>query len=547
MRVLLLILMATVGLTACGGSGSAPASSAAPSTSPSSPAPAPTALTRTKAEAAGIHCAEGGTRVDVGSDNDGNGVLSDGEVSSTLYVCNAPGSDGANGSDGQSSLVRLQAEPVSANCPQGGTKVLAGKDSNGNGVLEDSEVSSSAYVCSAAPTDNRWVELTGGTTQAQSNTGYLANSSTPVVITLPTSPAVGDWVKVTGVGAGGWAIAQNAGQSINARGLPGGMALEWTAHGPVGAWVGLAASSDGMRIVAVSTSGELYTSTDGAATWVLRLGGQTWSSVASSSDGMKLLAASNGGALYLSSDGGQTWSNDGSARAWTAVASSADGMQLVATAYLGQIWTSTDGGVSWTARESNRAWRAVTSSSDGGVLAAGTNGAQLYVSTDHGLTWTARASSQFWWSLSASADGKILYGSTDTGALWVSKDYGTTWASQAGNRDWRGIATSADGRFTVAATAGGQLYDSIDQGVTWRATANAGSWSSVAISADGLTVFAAQSGGTLHTGLRRTATTVGGAGSISGGPQDALQLQYVGAGVFMPISYVAAGLQFIVR
>ena len=185
--------------------------------------------------------------------------------------------------------------------------------------------------------------------------------------------------------------------------------------------------------------------------------------------------------------------------------------------------------------------------SDGAVLAAGTNGAQLYVSTDHGLTWTARASGQYWWSLSASADGKMIYGSTDTGTLWVSKDYGTTWESQAGNRDWRGIATSADGRFTVAATAGGQLYDSIDQGLTWRATANGALWSSVAISADGLTVFAGQSGGTLSTGRRRTSTTVGSAGSISGGPQDALQLQYVGAGVFMPISYVAAGLQFIVR
>lgn len=538
MQNLFPLLVTTLVLTACGGSGSAPANAPAPS------ATAPTALTRTKAEAAGTHCAEGGARVDVGSDNDGNGVLSDGEVTSTLYVCNAPGSNGANG---QTSLVRMLVEPVGTNCPQGGTKVLAGKDGNGNGALEDSEVSSFAYVCSAAPADNRWVELTGGSTQAQSNTGYLANSATLVVITLPTAPAVGDWVKVTGVGSGGWTIAQNAGQSINARGLPGGMALEWAAHGPVGAWASLAASSDGLRIVAASASGELYTSTDGGANWVLRLGGQTWSSVASSSDGMKLVAASNGGALYLSSDGGQTWSNDGSARAWTAVASSADGMQLVAAEYLGRLWTSTDGGGSWTARESNRAWRAVTSSSDGGVLAAGTNGAQLYVSTDHGITWTARASGQYWWSLSASADGKFLYGSTDTGALWVSKDSGTTWESQAGSRDWRGIATSADGRFTVAATSGGQLYDSMDQGLTWRATASGGLWSSVAISADGLTVFAAQSGGAIHTGSRRTSTTVGGAGSISGGPQDALQLQYVGGGVFMPIGYVTAGLQFIVR
>ena len=542
MRVLLPILLATLGLSACGGSGSGPASAVAPSTSPSTSASS--ALTRTKAEAAGIHCAEGGTGVDVGSDIDGNGVLSDGEVTSTLYVCNAPGS---NGADGQGSLVRMQAEPAGANCPQGGTKVLARKGRNENGGLEDPEVTSSAYVCSPAPSDNRWIELTGGTTQAQSNTGYLANASTPVVISLPTSPALGDWVKVTGVGAGGWTIAQNPGQRINTRGLPGGMALEWTARGPVGNWVGLASSSDGARIVAASSSGELYTSSDGGATWVKRLVGQAWSSVASSSDGLRLLAASNGGALYLSSDGGVTWSDDGSARAWTSVASSADGSHLVATAYLGQIWISTDGGGSWTARASNLAWRAVTSSSDGGVLAAGTNGAQLYVSTDRGLTWTARASAQYWWSLSASADGKILYGSTDTGALWVSKDYATRWKSQPATRAWPGIATSADGRFAVAATDGGQLYDSTDQGLTWRATADGGSWRSVAISADGLAVIAARSGDTLHAGLRRTSTTVGVDGSMCGGSQDALELEYVGGGIFMPINYVSAGLQFGIR
>ena len=42
-------------------------------------------------------------------------------------------------------------------------------------------------------------------------------------------------------------------------------------------------------------------------------------------------------------------------------------------------------------------------------------------------------------------------------------------------------------------------------------------------------------------------TTVGTAGSISGGQQDALELQYVGGGVFMPVGYVLANVAFVIR
>ena len=58
-----------------------------------------------------------------------------------------------------------------------------------------------------------WQNVTGTSQQAQPNTGYLANNAAQVTITLPASPNLGDIVRVSGVGAGGWQIVQNVGGS----------------------------------------------------------------------------------------------------------------------------------------------------------------------------------------------------------------------------------------------------------------------------------------------------------------------------------------------
>lgn len=510
-----------------------------------------TPLVRMRAEAAGATCPQGGVRVLAGHDLNGNGVLEDAEAASSGVLCDGtPGATGASGSTGpagRDSLIAFAVEAPGAPCAYGGQRVLSGLDLDGNGLLDAGEVTSTVYLCSAPPADTRWVTVTGASAQAVANTGYLASSPSPVVITLPAAPTVGDWIKVTGVGSGGWTIAQNAGQRISTRGLPGGMDVTWTAQAQVGDWTGVTASADATRLAAVTAAGQLYTSADAGLSWTLRLTGQPWSGVASSADGQRLLAAVNGGALHVSTDGGLNWTNDGSARAWSAVASSADGLRLVATAYLGRIWTSADGGLSWTARESSRAWRTVASSADGRVLVAGTNGDQLYVSTDHGATWTARATGQYWWSTAASADGQRLYATVDTGAIWTSMDSGTTWQSQTPARNWRGIATSADGRYVVAATSGGPLYESVDHGNSWQPSGASANWTAVASSADGLSLVAGATGAAIQTGSRRSTTTPGITGAISGGQEDALQLQYVGGGLFMPIGYVAANLSFTVR
>jgi hypothetical protein len=42
------------------------------------------------------------------------------------------------------------------------------------------------------------------------NKGYITNSVSLITVTLPTTAAVGSVVRVSGMGAGGWKIAQNA-------------------------------------------------------------------------------------------------------------------------------------------------------------------------------------------------------------------------------------------------------------------------------------------------------------------------------------------------
>jgi hypothetical protein len=59
-----------------------------------------------------------------------------------------------------------------------------------------------------------------GTTQsAEVDKGYLTMDSGQVVVTLPSTAAVGKAIGVTGYGTGGWKIAQNASQSVKYLGL----------------------------------------------------------------------------------------------------------------------------------------------------------------------------------------------------------------------------------------------------------------------------------------------------------------------------------------
>jgi len=104
------------------------------------------ALASTTAEPAGPNCANGGTKLEVGLDSNGNGLLDPAEVNqaATTYLCHGTGSN---------ALVRTTPEPPGPNCPVGGVKIETGVDANGNNFLDPSEVNLAAttYACAVAP------------------------------------------------------------------------------------------------------------------------------------------------------------------------------------------------------------------------------------------------------------------------------------------------------------------------------------------------------------------------------------------------------------
>lgn len=104
------------------------------------------ALIKSSVEPPGSHCASGGTKLEAGLDVNGDGVLDTSEidVGATSYVC-----DGT----GRNSLVVTSPEPAGTHCAFGGTKIETGLDADGNGTLEASEINAAAtsYVCNVAP------------------------------------------------------------------------------------------------------------------------------------------------------------------------------------------------------------------------------------------------------------------------------------------------------------------------------------------------------------------------------------------------------------
>ena len=139
-------------------------------------------------EPAGENCAAGGKKVESRFDENGNGEFEESEIT-VKYICNGEspkgsqgeqgsqgisgidGKDGANGAkgergeqgeqgetgiagetgengaDGYDSLISVVDEPAGDNCENGGKKFLSGIDTDRNGVLDESEVKTSYYIC----------------------------------------------------------------------------------------------------------------------------------------------------------------------------------------------------------------------------------------------------------------------------------------------------------------------------------------------------------------------------------------------------------------
>lgn len=91
-------------------------------------------------------CPNGGTTVRVGPDSNRNGTLDTTEVTSSSHVCN-----GSNGDPSDLWLVATE-EADTDRCDWGGTIVHTGKDTDGSEVLEPSEFLTTQPLCKSAVT-----------------------------------------------------------------------------------------------------------------------------------------------------------------------------------------------------------------------------------------------------------------------------------------------------------------------------------------------------------------------------------------------------------
>jgi hypothetical protein len=411
-----------------------------------------------------------------------------------------------------------------------------------------------------------WLTVNGTTAQASSNLGFIVtNNSAAVTITLPANPSAGDTFRVAGVGAAGWYLIQNAGQQILSANLAATAGLNWVAQSGSGqqTWSGLASSADGTKLVAtvggVGKTGYIYTSANSGLTWNQVASVQYWSAVASSADGTKLVATAgtpgNGGVsgqIYVSANSGSTWTQVlNSGAQWVACASSADGSHLITVSYNGYIGLSANSGASWSFTNESVTFTGAASSDNGAKLAVCgvSNGGYIYTSTNYGSSWVPQVDSgpYHWSAIASSADGTHLVATaTGTGGgIFCSPNGGVTWVQQNQNAvNWTSVASSSDGSQLAAGYNGGTvsspgyIFLSGNSGLTFAqslAATNA-PWIAIASSADGSKLAAAAYNGYIYT-TGQNGTTAGTNGYLFGGAQSALELQYVGNGVFLPLSH----------
>jgi hypothetical protein len=382
-----------------------------------------------------------------------------------------------------------------------------------------------------------WVDVKGASAQAAVNTGYVADSSGQVTITLPATATVGDIVQVSGVGSGGWKVAQNSGQQV----YVGIQNSTWTAVGPSQSWASFIGSANRQVLVAGTTNGGIYRSIDSGATWTEgNAPNGYWPALATSADGVVVLAAlaSNGSPFYLSQDSGLTYTPVGSSVAWSGVAVSPDGSQLLASGFdngSGQfvLDASTDSGVSWTQTNPGGEFLSAAWPTAGELLVTGQlpSGNGIYVSANGGTSFTLSDSGQFV-QVVASNDGTQLYAGTDYRAFTLSSDAGAHWQSLP--LDINLVATSPDGS-TVIAGEPDTVAVSTDSGQSWEQLRAANtSYVGFVVAADDQQVWAAPTQGAIA--VLSATTIIGTSGFVTGSQDESVTLQYAGDGTWLVTS-----------
>jgi len=107
----------------------------------------------------------------------------------------------------------ITTTPINGQIPIGnGTNYTAATLTAGSGI---SITDGAGSVTIAATGVSATTEVTGTSATMVANNDYIANNVGLVTLTLPTTAALGSEIGVFYKGAGGWLVAQNAGQQIS--------------------------------------------------------------------------------------------------------------------------------------------------------------------------------------------------------------------------------------------------------------------------------------------------------------------------------------------
>ena len=397
-----------------------------------------------------------------------------------------------------------------------------------------------------------WTVVSSTNIQLQSNLGYLFTTNALVTFTLPSTANPGDVIYISSGGLGGWKILQNSGQSIKS---PNNLLnySTWTNRPvPNTAWTGVACSTNGQRIMGVSSSSSgpisypFVLSADGGITWRTNGFGPSYS-IASAADGSVLYIGEGSGFLNISTDFGSSWASTGIGSSFNIVglACSDDGTKVYAAGNGGFVFYSPDSGTDWFQRNQSGSWTGLACSSDGSKVVAGSSGF-VFTSSNFGANWTQRSIQARY--VACSSDGSRIIAAQASGAVYISLDAGATWTQQnLASANWSSVASSADGTRLVATVNGGLIFTSTDSGNTWIAQ-NSGSrsWSSVACSSDGTKLIAGVNFGQIWTSQLTTTTssTTGTSGYLEGLNYSTIQLLYMGNGIWNTITASGTVLAF---
>lgn len=155
-----------------------------------------------------------GDAINIGNDAVAQAInIGTGAAARTITIGNATGASGVVLTSGSAGITLTGFAAGSLVTDSSG--VASSVNGTAGFVLTSNGAGNAPSFQAASSGSLSWTDVTGTSQSMAVNNGYTANNAALVTFTLPATAAYGSIIEVAGKGAGGWAIAQNSGQTIH--------------------------------------------------------------------------------------------------------------------------------------------------------------------------------------------------------------------------------------------------------------------------------------------------------------------------------------------